>query len=204
MQILYSAKKVVNDMLSVLHLQVDVRLYDFLEITFSVLHHNVESAKRFWVLWIEEFDQLDDEGMLQLPHEGDLTENPLAVGFIFENILHSLDRDFLPSAFARGEGDLAIRARTEKLFTGVVISDLPVLKLIKTEIASAGPSRDSRLSGGLRLGLDRLTACLIVVFDHFIILTFEGSNDILFLIINYLYRNKSLLKGFWGFGVLGF
>ena len=117
--------------------------------------------------------------MLQLSHQSDLAEDPLAVCFILKNVLHSLDRNFLASAFARGEGDLAIRACTEEFFTGIVIADLPVLKLIEAKITSTSSPRYGRLCSGLRLGLRlrRLTTYLVIVFYHSQI--FVSMNDLI-------------------------
>ena len=100
-------------MLGVLHFQVNVGLDYFLEVTFSVLHHDVEGVKRGWVLWIKQLNKLDHEWVLQLTHEGDLAQDSLAVRLILKNVLHSLDCNFLAGAPPRGECNFTVAARSK-------------------------------------------------------------------------------------------
>ena len=108
MKVLDGTQQVVNDMLRVLHLQVDVRFDDFLQVTFSVLHHDVEGVEGGRVARVQELDQLNDEGVLQFAHEGDFTKDALAVSLVFEDVLHSLDGHFLSSTTSRSKGYFAI------------------------------------------------------------------------------------------------
>lgn len=100
MQVLYGAQQVVNDVLRMLHLQVDVRLDDFLEVALGVLHDHVEGVEGLRVIRVEQLDKLNHEGVLQFAHQGHLTENSFAIRLIFKNVLHSFDCDFLASALA--------------------------------------------------------------------------------------------------------
>ena len=146
MQVLDSTEQVVDDMLGVLHLKVDVRFDDFLEVTLCVLHDHIECVKSGGVLGIEQFDELNNERMLEFAHQCHFSQDSFAVCFIFEDVLHSLDSDFLARAFPRGERDLAIAASTKQSFTDVVVAHFPVTKLVQAEIAT--PTALRRAVGG--------------------------------------------------------
>ena len=130
MQVLHRAEQVVDDVLGMLHLQVDIALDDLLKITLGVLHHDVESVEFLWVFRVEQLDQLYDEWVLQLAHQGDLAKNALAVRLIFKNVLHPLDCDLLSSAFLDSESNLSIAARPQQSLTGVVAAHIPIVELV--------------------------------------------------------------------------
>ena len=129
-QILNGAEQVVNDVLGVLHLKVNVALDDLFEVTFSVLHHHVECVKGLRILRIEQLDQLNYEWVLQFAHQGDLSKDALAVCFVLEDVLHSLDCDFLASALLECECHFTIAARPQQPLTDVVAAHLPIVKLV--------------------------------------------------------------------------
>ena len=112
-EIFNGTEQIVDDMLSVLHLEVDIGLNDFLQVALCVLHHNVESVKGLWIAGIEKLNELDDKGMLQFSHKSDLTKNTLAVRFVLKYVLHSLDCDFLPSASPSCKGNFTIAASSK-------------------------------------------------------------------------------------------
>ena len=49
--------------------------------------------------------------MLQLAHEGNLAQDPLAVRLVLENVLHSLDRDFATCALLGRQRYFTVAAR---------------------------------------------------------------------------------------------
>ena len=126
-------------MLGVLHFEVDVRLDDFLKVAFSVLHDDVEGIERVWVLRVKQLNKLHHERVLQLAHQGNLAQYSLAICLILEDVLHSLDCNFLTRAPAAGEGNFAVAACSEQPLTSVVIAHLPVSELVESKIASASP-----------------------------------------------------------------
>ena len=113
MQVFNRAEQVVNDSLDMEHLQVDVGLDDLLQIALCVLHHHVEGVEVRGVLWVEEFDEVDHEGVSELAHQGDLSQDAFAVCLVLEYVLHTLDCHLLASALLRGEDHLAVAARSE-------------------------------------------------------------------------------------------
>lgn len=56
MQVLDGTEQVVNDVLRVLHLEVDVRLDDLLEVTLRVLHHDIESVKSLRIIRVQKLN----------------------------------------------------------------------------------------------------------------------------------------------------
>ena len=128
-------------MLGVLHLKVDVRFDNFLEITFRVLHYHVQSVEGCWVLGIEQLDQFDYEGVLQLAHQCHLTEDAFAVCFILKDVLHPLDCDLLAGASTCSKRDFTVATCSQETLTHVVRADLPFCKLVQSQVAATSTLR---------------------------------------------------------------
>lgn len=135
MEIFDRAEQVVNDVLRVLHLQVYVALDNLLKVTLCILHHDVKRVKRLRIRWVKQLYQLDDEGVLQLAHEGHLAQDPLAVCLVFKDVLHALDGDLAPGRLMRRQGHLAVTTCPQQTLTCVIIADFPILELVEPQVA---------------------------------------------------------------------
>ena len=78
--------------------------------------------------------------MLQLPHKRDLSQDALTVLQIAKDVLESLDCNFLARAAPCRQSNLPIAAYSYDLFTLVVVSNIPILKLVLLEEVEISPS----------------------------------------------------------------
>ena len=62
-EILGRAEQIVHDGLDVDHLQVDARLDNLLEVTFSVVNHNIDCAEGSWFGWRNNLYEVDKIGV---------------------------------------------------------------------------------------------------------------------------------------------
>jgi len=67
-QVLYGAKKVVDDRLDVENVERDILFDQLLQVALGVLHHDVEGVEVLGVRRIEDFDEFNHEWMLQFAH----------------------------------------------------------------------------------------------------------------------------------------
>lgn len=122
-QVLDRLAQAVEYFLNVHKVEVDGRPDNLLKIALHVLHYYVESSEVMLIFRLKYLNDLDYVGMVYLPQQSDLSQDPLAVHLVLKDVLHSLDGYLSATRLMSRTAYTAIASDSDNLFHLVAGTD---------------------------------------------------------------------------------